>query len=134
MQAEGKVELVAGRPKPLRPRRLGQLPTSWGAFRAGKARVRSRPLQGRWPSEATAGGALAVYPSITSNISRATSLPFCSTSERTRILTGRLPKVTSMVADLDRVAGLGGLAVDQHAPGVGDLIGEGAALDDAADL
>ena len=38
------------------------------------------------------------------------------------------------VADLDRVAGLGGLAVDQHAPGVGDLIGEGAALDDAADL
>jgi len=25
-------------------------------------------------------------------------------------------------------------AVDQHAPGVGDLIGEGAALDDAADL
>ena len=81
------------------------------------------------------GEALRAYPSITSNISRATSLPFCSTSERTRILTGRLPKGDlDDIADLDRVAGLGGLAVDQHAPGVGDLIGEGAALDDAADL
>ena len=33
--------------KPLRPRRLGQLPTAWGAFCAGGAREESLPSQGR---------------------------------------------------------------------------------------
>ena len=29
--------------EPLRPRKLGQLPTSWGAFLAGKARAKASP-------------------------------------------------------------------------------------------
>ena len=34
-------------PKPLRPRRLGQLPTAWGAFLRGLCPRESLPSQGR---------------------------------------------------------------------------------------
>ncbi len=48
---------------------------------------------------------------------------------------GRLPKVTSMISPIfDRIAGLGRLIVDHHAAGIGDLVGEGTPLDEAADL
>ena len=47
--------------KPLRPRRLGQLPTAWGAFYAGKAREESLPCQREVPSASEAEGFLAVY-------------------------------------------------------------------------
>ena len=46
---QGERAAAGGAAKPLRPRKLGQLPTAWGAFCAGKARERSLPSQGRWP-------------------------------------------------------------------------------------
>ena len=46
---QGERAAAGGVAKPLRPRKLGQLPTAWGAFCAGKARERSLPSQGRWP-------------------------------------------------------------------------------------
>ena len=44
--------------KPLRPRKLGQLPTSWGAFLAGKARAKASPYRGGGRAPAMTGGAL----------------------------------------------------------------------------
>ncbi len=46
---QGERAAAGGAAKPLRPRKLGQLPTAWGAFCAGKARERSLSSQGRWP-------------------------------------------------------------------------------------
>ena len=46
--------------KPLRPRKLGQLPTAWGAFCAGEAREKSLPCQREVPSASEAEGFLAV--------------------------------------------------------------------------
>ena len=49
-----------GPSKPLRPRKLGQLPTAWGAFCAGEARERSLPCQREVPSASEAEGFHAV--------------------------------------------------------------------------
>ena len=61
--AEVARERVAtqGPSKPLRPRKLGQLPTAWGAFCAGEARAESLPCQREVPSASEAEGFLAVY-------------------------------------------------------------------------
>ena len=45
--------------KPLRPRRLGQLPTAWGAFCAGFAREKASSRSGEVTSEAKSEGLLA---------------------------------------------------------------------------
>lgn len=42
--------------KPLRPRRLGQLPTAWGAFCAGFAREKASSRSGEVTSEAKSEG------------------------------------------------------------------------------
>ena len=44
--------------KPLRPRRLGQLPCKGSLSRTAKPSAKSLPIRGRWASAATPGGAL----------------------------------------------------------------------------
>ena len=50
--------------KPLRPRRLGQLPTAWGAFCAGFAREKASSRSGEVTSEAKSEGLLALAPAV----------------------------------------------------------------------
>ena len=59
-----------------------------------------------------------------------------------RLLDGQHPHFDRAVAegdldditDFDGIAGLGRLIVDHHAAGIGDLVGQGTPLDQAADL
>lgn len=48
--------------EPLRPRKLGQFPTSWGAFFRGLRPRKSLPLQGRWASVSDARRGSAASP------------------------------------------------------------------------
>ena len=59
-----------------------------------------------------------------------------------RLLDGQHPHFDRAIAegdldditDFDGIAGLGRLIVDHHAAGIGDLVGQGTPLDQAADL
>ena len=53
---DGEKNIAAKGGRPLRPRRLGQLPTSWGAFCAGKAREKASSLCGEVTSAAKSEG------------------------------------------------------------------------------
>ncbi len=53
---DGEKNIAAKEGRPLRPRRLGQLPTSWGAFCAGKAREKASSLCGEVTSAAKSEG------------------------------------------------------------------------------
>ena len=53
---DGEKNIMAKGESPLRPRRLGQLPTSWGAFCAGKAREKTSSLCGEVTSAAKSEG------------------------------------------------------------------------------
>ena len=53
---DGEKNIMAKGERPLRPRRLGQLPTSWGAFCAGKAREKASSLCGEVTSAAKSEG------------------------------------------------------------------------------
>lgn len=53
---DGEKNIMAKGKKPLRPRKLGQLPTSWGTFCAGKAREKASSLCGEVTSAAKSEG------------------------------------------------------------------------------
>ena len=53
---DGEKNIMAKGERPLRARRLGQLPTSWGAFCAGKAREKASSLCGEVTSAAKSEG------------------------------------------------------------------------------
>ena len=53
---DGEKNIAAKGGRPLRPRRLGQLPTSWGAFCVGKAREKASSLCGEVTSAAKSEG------------------------------------------------------------------------------
>ena len=53
---DGEKNIMAKGERPLRPRGLGQLPTSWGAFCAGKAREKASSLCGEVTSAAKSEG------------------------------------------------------------------------------
>ena len=59
---DGEKNITAKGESPLRPRGLGQLPTSWGAFCAGKAREKASSLCGEVTSAAKSEGLSPLGP------------------------------------------------------------------------